>query len=187
MRLPVPLREGWSQHGVSGRFQARLRYSSAQEVRPGSIGEGEGLRVALPEGAERVHERQVVLNELAQGIRPMAEGASWFAALAEDEQRLVLTELVQFCVQARAVETDAEEAIARSGIRPTYTPAVMLTRWRLNMSQLPPYDRARAFPLLVALFAIADTRRRDRYCVGGCSHAWHQLVAHRGEGPTALG
>jgi hypothetical protein len=107
----------------------------------------------------------------------VSDGAAWFAALAEDEQRLVLTELVQFCVQARAVEADADEAIARSGLRPTYTPAVMLTRWRLDMADLPSYDRARAFRLLVALFATADTRRRERYCVGGCSHEWHQPAA----------
>ncbi|WP_246114022.1 DUF5958 family protein [Streptomyces montanus] len=74
-------------------------------------------------------------------------------------------------MQARAVESDAENAIARSGLRPAYTPAVMLTRWRLNMSDLPFYDRARAFLLLVALFAIADTRRRERYCAGGCSQS----------------
>ncbi|MGW0652954.1 DUF5958 family protein [Streptomyces umbrinus] len=157
----------------------------AQGEHPGSIGEGKGLRVVLPEGAGNVHERQVILNELAQGIRPMAEGESWFAVLAEDEQRLVLRELEQFCVQARAVETDAQAAIARSGMRPTYTPAVMLTRWRLNMSHLPHYDRARAFRLLVALFAIADNRRRERYCADGCSHAWHQLVAQE-EGPAAM-
>nr|WP_256259290.1 DUF5958 family protein [Streptomyces mirabilis] len=53
----------------------------------------------------------------------------------------------------------------------------MLTRWRLNMADLPSYDRARAFRLLVALFAIADTRRRERYCVGGCGHEWHRLSA----------
>jgi hypothetical protein len=48
------------------------------------------------------------------------------------------------------------------------------------MSDLPSYDRARAFLLLVALFAIADTRRRERYCAGGCSHEWHQLAARPG-------
>lgn len=132
-----------------------------------------------------MHERQVILNELAQGIRPVPQGVAWFAGLAEDEQRLVLTELVQFCVQARAMEADAEEAISRSGIRPTYTPAVMLTRWRLNMSELPPYDRVRAFRLLVALFAIADARRRERYCADGCSHEWHRLAARPDAGPAA--
>ncbi|WP_435810147.1 DUF5958 family protein [Streptomyces mirabilis] len=76
------------------------------------------------------------------------------------------------------------EATARSGLRPTYTPTVMPTRCRLNMAELPSYDRARAFRLLVALFAIADTRRRERYCVGGCSHEWHQLAACGDAGPA---
>ncbi|MFE2582420.1 DUF5958 family protein [Streptomyces sp. NPDC059378] len=28
---------------------------------------------------------------------------------------------------------------------------------------------------LVALFGIADTRRRRLYCAAGCGHAWHNL------------
>ncbi|MFF8028848.1 DUF5958 family protein [Streptomyces sp. NPDC007896] len=78
----------------------------------------------------------------------------------------------------------AEEAIARSGLRPTYTPTVMLPRWRLNMADLPSYDRARAFRLLVALFAIADTLRRERYGFGGCGHEWHQLATCEDAGPA---
>ncbi|MGW4138042.1 DUF5958 family protein [Streptomyces mirabilis] len=76
----------------------------------------------------------------------------------------------------------AEGAIASSGLRPTCTPTVMLTRWRLNMADLPCYDRAMAFRLLVALAAIADTRRRC--CVGGCSQEWHQLTTCEDAGPA---
>ncbi|MGI5259894.1 DUF5958 family protein [Streptomyces angustmyceticus] len=132
-----------------------------------------------------MYEREVVVNELAQGLRPMAEGMAWFAGCPEVEQRLVVRELELFCMQARATAEDAQEAIARSGLRPTYTPAVMLTRWRLHMSALPPYDLPRAFRLLVALLAIADTRRRERYCAGGCGHEWHQLARSTGAGPSA--
>lgn len=132
-----------------------------------------------------MHERQVILNELAQGIRPVSEGVAWFAGLAEEQQRLVLVELAQFCIQARAVETDVEKAIERSGIRQTHAPAVLLSRWRLHMPELPSYDRARAFPLLVALFAVADTRRRERYCADGCSHEWHNLAGHPEARPAA--
>jgi hypothetical protein len=132
-----------------------------------------------------VYEREVVVNELAQELRSMSEGMAWFAGCPEDEQRLVVRELGQFCVQARATEEDVHEAIARSGIRPTYTPAVMLTRWRLHMSALPPYDLPRAFRLLVALLAIADTRRREDYCADGCSHEWHQLTRRPDARPAA--
>ncbi|WP_411137371.1 DUF5958 family protein [Streptomyces sp. C10] len=132
-----------------------------------------------------MYERELITNELAQGIRPMPQGVAWFADLAEGEQRLALRELTQFCLQAHATEKDAEEAIARSGIRPTHTPAVMLTRWRLHMAGLPPYDLPRAFRLLVALLAVADARRRERHCVDGCAHEWHQPAARPDTGPAA--
>jgi hypothetical protein len=117
----------------------------------------------------------VILNELAQGLRPTAEGVEWFEALPEDDQRQVLHTLVSFCGQARACEEDVPESIARSGIRPTHTPAVMLTRWRFGMAGLPAYELTKSFRLLIALFSIADARRRSLYCAGGCGHAWHNL------------
>ncbi|MFI7499134.1 DUF5958 family protein [Streptomyces sp. NPDC049687] len=119
----------------------------------------------------------MILNELAQGLRPVAEGVEWFEGLSEDDQRKVLHALVLFCGQARACEEDAMESIARSGIRPTHTPAVMLARWRFGMEALPVYELTKSFRLLVALFSIADTRRRMLHCAGGCSHAWHNLSA----------
>ncbi|RSO09979.1 hypothetical protein DMH26_00285 [Streptomyces sp. WAC 05379] len=118
---------------------------------------------------------EVVLNELAQGLRPAAESVEWFEGLAEDDQRKVLHTLVLFCGQARACEDDVPESIARSGIRPTHTPAVMLTKWRFGMARLPAYELTKSFRLLVALFSIADTRRRTLYCADGCGHEWHNL------------
>ncbi|MEH0545674.1 DUF5958 family protein [Streptomyces sp. B21-105] len=115
------------------------------------------------------------MNELAQGLRPTAEGVEWFEGLSEDGQRKVLHSLVEFCGQARACEDDVPESIARSGIRPTHTPAVMLTKWRFGMAALPAYELTKSFRLLVALFSIADTRRRTRHCADGCGHEWHNL------------
>ncbi|MGY4918035.1 DUF5958 family protein [Streptomyces sp. 900116325] len=123
----------------------------------------------------RAHE--VTLNELAQGLRPMAEGIEWFEGLVEEEQRRAIQSLVYFCGQARAREEDVPECIERSGIRPTHTPAVMLTRWNLGMAGLPAYELTKSFRLLVALFSIADARRRALHCAGGCSHEWHQFSA----------
>ncbi|MFE7354555.1 DUF5958 family protein [Streptomyces sp. NPDC057543] len=122
-----------------------------------------------------LYAHEVILNELAQGLRPTAEGVEWFEGLSEDDQRKILHALVLFCGQARAREDDVPESIARSGIRPTHTPAVMLTKWRFGMDQLPAYELAKSFRLLVALFSIADTRRRTLYCARGCGHAWHNL------------
>ncbi|MFG3347852.1 DUF5958 family protein [Streptomyces sp. NPDC048018] len=127
----------------------------------------------------------MILNELAQGLTPMAEGVAWFEGLPEDEQRKVLHMLVLFCGQARAREADVPESIARSGIRPTHTPAVMLTKWRFGMNRLPTYELTKSFRPLMALFSIADTRRRETHCAGGCGHAWHNLSAQPREGEGA--
>ncbi|AYL37312.1 DUF5958 family protein [Streptomyces fungicidicus] len=122
-----------------------------------------------------LYAQEVILNELAQGLRPTADGVEWFEGLLEDDQRKVLHALVLFCGQARACEEDVPESITRSGIRPTHTPAVMLTKWRFGMEALPAYELTKSFRLLVALFSIADTRRRTLHCADGCGHAWHNL------------
>jgi hypothetical protein len=106
----------------------------------------------------------------------MAEGVEWFEGLSEDDRRKVLRALVLFCGQARACEDDVPESIARSDLRPTHTPAVMLTKWRFGMEGLPAYELTKSFRLLVALLSIADTRRRALHCADGCGHEWHNLA-----------
>ncbi|MFE5492619.1 DUF5958 family protein [Streptomyces virginiae] len=128
-------------------------------------------------------ERDVVLNELAQGLRPMSQGIAWFDALDPEEQSEALVFLRHHCVQARAVAEDGPEGIRRAGLRPTHTPAVLITRGRINeqlgkIASLAPRDeRRKAFRLLVAMLAIADERRRERSCSNGCGHWWHRLSA----------
>ncbi|GAB7106792.1 hypothetical protein JCM4814A_51060 [Streptomyces phaeofaciens JCM 4814] len=128
-------------------------------------------------------ERDVVLNELAQGLRPMAQGVEWFDGLGQDEQSEVLVFLRHHCIQARAVAEDGPESIRRAGLRPTHTPAVLITRGRIDqqlgkIAGLTPVDeRRKAFRLLIAVLAIADGRRRERFCSGGCGHWWHALPA----------
>ncbi|MCX4851848.1 DUF5958 family protein [Streptomyces sp. NBC_00893] len=128
-------------------------------------------------------ERDVMLNELAQGIRLMSEGIAWFDALDPEEQSNALLFLRHRCVQARAVAEDGAEGIRRAGLRPTYTPAVLITRGRINdqlvrIASLTPRDgRQKAFRLLVAVLAIADGRRREHYCSDGCGHWWRRLSA----------
>ncbi|MHB9857430.1 DUF5958 family protein [Streptomyces sp. YIM S03343] len=34
----------------------------------------------------------------------------------------------------------------------------------------------KSFRVLLSIFAVADTRRREMECRGTCSHAWHNLA-----------
>ncbi|MET9610870.1 DUF5958 family protein [Streptomyces sp. NPDC006512] len=128
-------------------------------------------------------ERDVILNELAQGLRPMSQGIEWFDGLSPEEQAETLLFLRHHCVQARAVIEDGPESIRRAGLRLTHTPAVLITRGRIDqqlgkIASLAPLDeRRKAFRLLIAVLAISDARRRERYCSDGCGHWWHRLSA----------
>ncbi|MFK0050014.1 DUF5958 family protein [Streptomyces sp. NPDC090741] len=130
--------------------------------------------------------RDVLLNELAQGLLPMAQGLEWFDGLSTQEQSETLLFLCHHCIQARAVTEDGPESIRRAGLRPTHTPAVLITRGPVyqqlgKIAGLTPLDeRRKAFRLLVAVLAIADERRRTRYCSDGCGHWWHSLPAADG-------
>ncbi|MFF0400072.1 DUF5958 family protein [Streptomyces sp. NPDC005248] len=130
-----------------------------------------------------MNERDVLLNELAQGLCPMSEGIEWFDDLGPEGQSEVLLFLRHHCVQARTVAEDAETSVRRSGLRPTHTPAVLISRGQIDVqlgkiAGLKPVDeRRKAFRLLIAVLSVADERRRERFCSGGCGHWWHHLSA----------
>ncbi|WP_217146486.1 MULTISPECIES: DUF5958 family protein [Streptomyces] len=129
----------------------------------------------------------IILNELAQELRPMAQGIEWFESLCAEEQAHTLRILSHFCVQARATTVDGLEGVRRSGLRATHTPAVLIARGRIDqqlgkIASLAPRDeRLKSFRLLIAVLAVADGRRRERSCANGCRHAWHRLSAEPAE------
>ncbi|MFF1601684.1 DUF5958 family protein [Streptomyces mirabilis] len=49
-----------------------------------------------------LYAHEVSLNELAQGLRPVADGVEWFEGLSDDDQRKALYTLVLFCGDMRA-------------------------------------------------------------------------------------
>lgn len=131
----------------------------------------------MEEPPDRMEE--IRLNQLAQSVGAIEGGEEWFRARDLAKQRGILRALACFAAQAGAGPSDADAAIARSGLRPGHTPAVLLRGGRLRMQvakilALPAGEHERAFRLLLALFAIADARRRSLQCSGGCSHSWHR-------------
>ncbi|MGW2232271.1 DUF5958 family protein [Streptomyces formicae] len=128
-----------------------------------------------------MNESTVMFNELAQERRPMAQGLDWFEGLGVEEQFAALRLLSHYCVQARATSDDGPESIRRAGLRPTHTPAVLITGGRINeqlgkIASLTPLDeRRKAFRLLISVLAVADERRRRLFCSDGCGHEWHRL------------
>ena len=128
------------------------------------------------------HRYQVFFNAVVQGKASPEEARTWFIRLSPDSQREAIRWLCQAGLQASVLDTDVPAAIAKAGIRPTVSAATALLAGHLNvqMSKLlnmKGKDAEHAFRLLLALFALADERRRMERCKNGCSHWWHNLDA----------
>ncbi|MFF5158488.1 DUF5958 family protein [Streptomyces sp. NPDC000348] len=130
---------------------------------------------------DRIFRRETerVVNEIAQGLRTVDTGVGWFAALIPARRQKVLQEVAGYAVQAHVTAADGRVGVARSGVRPTANPAVMICMDppRYGFAGLPAAEHVKAFRVLVSVFAVADTRRRETYCTGTCGHEWHNLPA----------
>ncbi|MFF7452543.1 DUF5958 family protein [Streptomyces sp. NPDC008132] len=82
-------------------------------------------------------------------------------------------------MQVHITAADRRAGVMRSGVKPTANPSVMICMDppRYGFTGLPSAEHIKAFRVLVSVFAVADTRRRETYCKGACGHAWHNLSA----------
>ncbi|MEV7525167.1 DUF5958 family protein [Streptomyces sp. NPDC091371] len=134
---------------------------------------------------ERSWRRRVerVVNEIAQELRTLDDGTAWFSDLPPAGRQEVLREVAGYAMQAHITAADGRAGVARSGVKPTANPSVMICMDppRYGFYRLPADEHVKAFRVLVSVFAVADTRRRETYCKGTCSHPWHRLPAEAEE------
>ncbi|WP_422724099.1 DUF5958 family protein [Kitasatospora purpeofusca] len=120
-----------------------------------------------------------VVNEVAQGLRTLESGTAWFELLSQEERKAVLREVAGYAMQAHITAVDGTAGVARSGVKPTANASVMIRMDppRYRFADLPAEEHVKAFRVLVSVFSVADTRRRQTSCQGGCGHSWHNLPA----------
>ncbi len=104
----------------------------------------------------------------------------WFTSLEEADKKEVLREIGRYAMQAHITTQDGREGVAKSGVKPTMTPAVLIVREPIldrmaTIINLPAAEHAKAFRVLISTFSVADTRRRETECRGACTHEWHNL------------
>ena len=129
-------------------------------------------------------EIELQLNRIAQGSVSVPDGVSWFEGVTQDQQQSVLRTLAYITSQSHPLAAEVDAAIAQAGLKPTFTPCVMVRKAPipekgcLALSGLPPEEWVKSFRLMVALFTLADRRRREISCRSGCTHEWHNLAKY---------
>ncbi|MFE2936871.1 DUF5958 family protein [Streptomyces sp. NPDC059278] len=128
------------------------------------------------------HVTERVVNEIAQGLRTLDNGTAWFSGLTPAGRQEVLREVGGYVMQAHITAEDGCAGVARSGVKPTANPSVMICMDppRYGFANLPADEHVKAFCVLVSVCAVADTRRRETDCRGTCGHAWHHLPTTAG-------
>ena len=131
-------------------------------------------------------EEDIYLNKVSQGLEPLAGAIDWLLRLPETRQLEILRSLAGMISQAGIVGTDVDPAIARAGLKSTFTPCRVLSaavtrqpignrelsRSLWTAANLPAAERVKTFRLFVALLDIADSRRKATEET--CHHWWHR-------------
>jgi len=122
------------------------------------------------------------INQVAQGVRTRNDSLIWFRQQPEDDRAQILRDLQYLALQAAPRQSDGALAVQRSGLKPTFTPCVLLRNGVLKKQvskviNLPKAEQEKCFLLLLALFSVADERRRMEVCKGSCSHWWHKDIS----------
>lgn len=107
---------------------------------------------------------EVAINQFGQGSCSIKELTHRFAQLDELEKKQQLYDLTFLLIQSNPLDSDIEQAIIDSSLKPTYTPCVVLKAHRMSVGlsrviSLPYDELDKAYKLLLHLFKIAYLRR----------------------------
>ena len=127
-----------------------------------------------------MNEFELTINKISQSYISIEQGVEWFTNSSEEVQKDILSKLNLCLHQSHPYDSDIENGIITSGLKETFTPCVILrsnnfTSARHKTLNLPQNEWVKIFTLWIAIFCIADTRRRETECNGGCDHYWHNL------------
>ena len=125
-------------------------------------------------------EAEININKYAQSLLSESEIMIWFDGLELSQQNKTFDSLVMCFQQAHPTQEQIEQAIVIAPIKETMTPCVLLrTHSFINairkVKELPESELRKSTIILLSIFKIADTKRRETHCKNGCSHEWHNL------------
>jgi hypothetical protein len=127
-----------------------------------------------------MNEIELRINKIAQGLIDNQDGTTWFEDSHENMQRSILRAFYYMLHQSHPTHADVENGIRLSGLKPTFSPCVVMLKRPLGdacnkILAMPHHELSKAFKLWLAIFSIADRRRRETNCANGCAHDWHNL------------
>ena len=118
------------------------------------------------------------LNQVAQGVHSVDDLVALIREHGTDARRDVLWRVSFMADQAGATPDDASVAIANAGLDSNYSPSWLPSdgpfRTTIDTSNIADDLIVSELRFLIALYTIADNRRRVECGAPDCQHWWHQ-------------
>lgn len=111
-------------------------------------------------------EEEIIVNKYAQGLISAESLSETFAQKDWAQKKSFLNDLLYLIMQSKPTKEDIEPAIKNSGLKPTFTPCILLQKGVANhqikhIIELPEPELDKANILLLNLFKVAFKRRFD--------------------------
>ena len=111
-------------------------------------------------------EDEILVNKYGQNLIAVQQLTDKFELLDLLQKKLFLNDILYLIMQSKPRDEDIEFAIKESGLKPTFTPCVLLRKGAANhhlqkIVELPEVELNNTFVLLLSLFKIPYKRRFD--------------------------
>lgn len=107
---------------------------------------------------------QIFINKYGQSLIDIQPFKFLFSNLNLEKKREYLENIIFLIMQSNPLHDDIEKAIEKSGLKPTYTPCILLNKGVANHNlfkiiNLPESELEKVLILFMSLFKIAYLRR----------------------------
>ncbi|WP_200978304.1 DUF5958 family protein [Echinicola sp. 20G] len=120
------------------------------------------------------------INKYAQNKLNDSEILDWFSQFDLSGQKEIRDKLIMFVYHAHPSDDLIYKAIQTAPIKETMTPVVLFKTQSFKIAinrilELPDSELRKSIIILLSIFKMADTYRRETECRNGCGHEWHNI------------
>ncbi len=123
---------------------------------------------------------EININKYAQNILTNSDIMDWYDQFDLPKKMEIQEKLIMFMQQAHPSDEVITKAIQIAPIKETMTPLVLFKTQSFKIAinkikKLPDSELRKSFIVMLSIFKLADTNRRETECKNGCGHEWHNL------------
>lgn len=123
---------------------------------------------------------EININKYAQNKLTDSEIMDWFDKFDMQKMKEIQMKLITFMEQAHPSNEMITKSIQTAPIKNTMTPVILFKTQSFKIAinkirMLPDSEIRKSFIIMLSIFKIADTYRRETDCKNGCGHEWHNI------------